>query len=201
MTRQVRKKRKLVRSASGGSGFYSSCVAIEKSSWGGNDVDGLYELLGVSPHASFDEIDNACMDAMRKWHPDAGGSHDMFCRVSHARDVLTDPLERRVYDNRRSESVRMTEKKDSEIVKKRQFSPCFFKESFIILSMETVGEWQEIVLNAYRDHRISTEVKIGFRQGTAIEMEGDVLSIGTGIEPSTEISTLLALTYLIGERK
>jgi DnaJ-domain-containing protein 1 len=47
-----------------------------------------YQVLGLQPGASTDEISRAHRVFMKKLHPDQGGSTDLAARVNHARDVL-----------------------------------------------------------------------------------------------------------------
>jgi curved DNA-binding protein CbpA len=57
-----------------------------------------YEVLGVSPTASADDIRSAYRNAARARHPDAGGSADEMQRLNAAWQVLRDPGRRAVYD-------------------------------------------------------------------------------------------------------
>ncbi|MFP5310219.1 MAG: molecular chaperone DnaJ [Actinomycetes bacterium] len=58
----------------------------------------LYDLLGVSPDASADEIKRAYRRRARESHPDAGGDEEVFKQVTHAYQVLSDPERRSRYD-------------------------------------------------------------------------------------------------------
>lgn len=56
-----------------------------------------FQMLGVYPDASSEEIELKWRDLRRALHPDAGGDTDEFARVSEAARVLRDPEERRRY--------------------------------------------------------------------------------------------------------
>lgn len=43
-----------------------------------------YEVLGVSPRASWDEIVGARNQLLRTWHPDAGGDQERFLTLNAA---------------------------------------------------------------------------------------------------------------------
>jgi curved DNA-binding protein CbpA len=57
-----------------------------------------YDLLGLSPEASSDEIRAAYRKLASKVHPDKGGTEALFCAVEEAYRVLGDPRRREEYD-------------------------------------------------------------------------------------------------------
>jgi curved DNA-binding protein CbpA len=61
----------------------------------------LYDLLGVSPSATSSEIKRAYLELAKTHHPDVASSSsddDTFAKISHAYDVLKNPVSRRAYD-------------------------------------------------------------------------------------------------------
>lgn len=68
-------------------------------------TESYYELLGVEPDASPEEIKAAYRETVKQVHPDKSDSPDAeetFMQVQKARNVLTDPQQRAQYDRRRS---------------------------------------------------------------------------------------------------
>lgn len=57
-----------------------------------------YDVLGVRPQASTEEIRSAYRRLMRAVHPDVGGTAALFDEVQHAYEILNDPSRRRRYD-------------------------------------------------------------------------------------------------------
>ena len=65
----------------------------------------LYQMLGVSPHASPEDIRAAYRSLARRFHPDANhnpGAATQFKSIASAYGILNDPLERQNYDNKRT---------------------------------------------------------------------------------------------------
>ena len=65
------------------------------------DPDGLYEVLGVPPSASADELRDAYRREALRWHPDRcdhPAAEGRMQRINAARGVLLDPRRRAAYD-------------------------------------------------------------------------------------------------------
>jgi curved DNA-binding protein CbpA len=79
----------------------------------------LYDKLGVQPHASDDEIKRAYRKAAMRWHPDrnAGREADAQAAFQEIRDaygILSDPAQRRVYDEVFAEHMRAWEAQQAQ---------------------------------------------------------------------------------------
>ena len=62
-----------------------------------------YDILGVSPETSDDEIKRAHRELARRYHPDSGtGDPETFRRIQDAYEILIDPVARRAYDHQRA---------------------------------------------------------------------------------------------------
>lgn len=64
----------------------------------------LYDKLGVQPNATVDEIKRAYRKAAMRWHPDRNAGAEEAARVAFqdikdAYGILSDPDQRKVYDN------------------------------------------------------------------------------------------------------
>ncbi|MCW4386200.1 J domain-containing protein [Salinibacterium sp. SYSU T00001] len=60
-----------------------------------------YEVLGVAPTASHDELRRAYRRMLRETHPDTGGDAARFHAVQHAWELVGTPEDRAVYDSGR----------------------------------------------------------------------------------------------------
>lgn len=70
----------------------------------------FYELLEVAPTASIKEIEIAFRSACKKYHPDLQGNNEssnkLFQYILRARDILLNPNEKRVYDEKQFGSIK-----------------------------------------------------------------------------------------------
>jgi len=77
-----------------------------------------YELLGIGPDSSAQEIKSAYRRISLTTHPDVGGSDEAQSRVNYAYEVLSDPVRRKLHDDvfilsiRRAGIAKAREKKD-----------------------------------------------------------------------------------------
>jgi len=62
------------------------------------DTEGLYKILDVDKNATDREIKKAFKRAALKHHPDRGGDAEKFKEVEKAKQILTDPQKRKLYD-------------------------------------------------------------------------------------------------------
>ncbi len=58
----------------------------------------LYNILGINPTATKEEINSAYKKASLRAHPDKGGSEEEFKKINHAKSVLMDDKRRQLYD-------------------------------------------------------------------------------------------------------
>jgi curved DNA-binding protein CbpA len=58
----------------------------------------LYDILGLSKNASFDEIKAKYKSLAQQHHPDKGGDPDLFKKIKHAYEILSDSIRRKKYD-------------------------------------------------------------------------------------------------------
>jgi DnaJ-class molecular chaperone len=62
-------------------------------------VKNYYQILGINPNATADEIKQAYRRLASRHHPDKGGDTAQFQEIQKAYEVLSDPAQRSNYDN------------------------------------------------------------------------------------------------------
>lgn len=62
-------------------------------------MENLYDILGVEPTATQEDIKKAYRDKAKKYHPDKGGDGEIFKKISNAYSILSDPEKKAEYDN------------------------------------------------------------------------------------------------------
>lgn len=58
----------------------------------------LYEILGVKPNSTIEEIKRAHKEKVKEHHPDLGGNPEVFKKVQEAYEILSDQVSRARYD-------------------------------------------------------------------------------------------------------
>lgn len=58
----------------------------------------LYDILGVSKNATFEEIKAKYKSLAQQHHPDKGGDSELFKQIKNAYEILSDPINRKRYD-------------------------------------------------------------------------------------------------------
>jgi curved DNA-binding protein CbpA len=58
----------------------------------------LYDILGLSKNATFEEIKSKYKSLAQQHHPDKGGDPELFKEIKNAYEVLSDPANRKKYD-------------------------------------------------------------------------------------------------------
>lgn len=69
----------------------------------------LYEVLGLKPTASEDDIKKAYRKLAFKYHPDRNkepGAEEMFKKITYANEILSDAQKRKIYDQFGEEGIR-----------------------------------------------------------------------------------------------
>jgi len=90
----------------------------------------LYELLGLTTTASAEEIKNAYKSLAKKYHPDKNpGSkwhEEQFKIINHAYQVLSDPYQKKIYDDKLAYTFFISQKQPSSksnTLKKKKTAP------------------------------------------------------------------------------
>jgi curved DNA-binding protein CbpA len=57
----------------------------------------LYDVLGLNKTATKEEIKKAYRNLSKQHHPDVGGDEEVFKKISHAYNILSDDDKRKNY--------------------------------------------------------------------------------------------------------
>ena len=57
-----------------------------------------YDILGLTPNCSVEEVNRSFRMISKRAHPDKGGSVEYFLQISEAKEVLIDDVKRKKYD-------------------------------------------------------------------------------------------------------
>lgn len=155
------------------------------------DVEGFYELLGVEPDASDEDVRRAGKRLVMRTHPDMGGDEDDFITAVEAYKTLSDPVSRAEYDTRTRAPLASVRKAPAAFVPDigRDGVPVWYKEPTLVMSEEDVQrvrEWHELVLEAAHGFRHPMKIKVGACRcpaGYYVSDDGEVALIGLGTVP------------------
>jgi curved DNA-binding protein CbpA len=78
----------------------------------------FYEVLGVAEDANFDAIRSAYKSAVKRFHPDRGGTAEEFESVRLAYECLSDPAQREAYDRTRSSGESDADEADAKAIER-----------------------------------------------------------------------------------
>jgi len=99
-----------------------------------------YEILGVSPLATQEEIRRAYRALVRRYHPDSGteeASATRFLEIHQAYELLSDPARRRAYDRlHRERQERRTTSFWWEVILSRQRLPALPEDQLVYVLVE-----------------------------------------------------------------
>ena len=118
-----------------------------------------WEVLGVDEKATENEVKAAYRKKVLEKHPDRGGSEDAFAQLNAANEVMSDPIKRREYIQRRKDygpksrnpsKTGLHELNDAEWTNPRMFTKgesatelglCMFPRNAKLLTMHLVRLW------------------------------------------------------------
>ncbi|KGG13253.1 MULTISPECIES: J domain-containing protein [Prochlorococcus] len=78
-----------------------------------------YKILGISNIASLEEIKSSYRSLVKKHHPDKGGDEKKILEIYAAWEVLKDPVNRNLYDQKKTIINKEVKRKDRDIYKSK----------------------------------------------------------------------------------
>lgn len=203
MARRKRARMLLARSSTCGSWHENACLSVVHVPRRCDDVDGYYELLGVSPDATDGEIRAAGKALLMSTHPDHGGDEDGFIEAARAYKALSDPASRAEYDAKVAGiTVSVAQPAWTAPVKLGEDGePAWYKEPADLLSeadVLAVRRWHALLLAAAREFQQPFEIKAGIcRCPAGYYQEGDVYLIGHGTVPQRWAAVTTTLKRMV----
>ena len=120
--------------------FIKAVVCCKRTGKGIDDMENLYDVLGVSRNATEEEIKKAYRTLSKKYHPDANPgdkkAEERFKKISEAYAVLQDPKKRSDYDRKTEEPVNNTAKNTAKNTGRKSAAPSGGMAGFDFSSME-----------------------------------------------------------------
>ena len=71
-----------------------------------DEEETLYDILGISPNATPDQIRKAYIKLIKSAHPDKGGDENEFEKITEAYYVLSKEIKRAEYDKKLNKAKR-----------------------------------------------------------------------------------------------
>ena len=150
-------------------------------------MENHYQVLGISPSASIEDIKKAYFSLAKKYHPDSGDQTEVkhFYAVSEAYKTLSDEVKRRIYDSeiglekplektsasQPHSSYSSTKKRNPErdasleAFHKNRFRKAVFRVTSFTLLLALVGYLLSIILSGYGLFGAISGLFIGFSFG------------------------------------
>lgn len=121
----------------------------------------FYEVLGVSPNASENEIKKAYRKLALIWHPDKNPNNQeeasvKFRQISEAYDVLSKPSSRLMFDRYGSEPESSRLRREEERMSSRESTMFTFREPFDVFDEFFGSQLPEMMQPVFRDQQRST---------------------------------------------
>ena len=114
-----------------------------------------YIILGISTESSQDEIKSAYRRLAKEFHPDHSGQSSPFLNIQEAYSVLSDPVQRRSYDNTLQEN-RQAENRPEQVESSRE-SPYRGAIEPLIPEKSQKNSIDASLLQSFSSHRSSMD--------------------------------------------